>query len=84
MKEYQTVKIQEQKLKKVVCDVCGYVEDQSSENWFLHDRDMISIDHNFGFGGNRDGGNLKVDICENCLFELMKENSIKYRYLDRF
>lgn len=79
MKEYQTVKIDKEELKKVTCDICGYIEDRDPKNWLLYDRDMISIDHDFCYGSSRDGSNLKVDICEDCLFEIIAEKNINHQ-----
>ena len=53
----------ESKLAAVVCNGCG--KNLLVENGFLKE-ECISVHHNFGFFGKRDGQIHLFDLCEDC------------------
>jgi hypothetical protein len=53
-------------MKKIFCDSCE-IE--------INNNDYVSISHQFGYGSQRDGDHVEIDLCENCLDQL--ETSIK-------
>ena len=53
-------------MKKVFCDSCE-IE--------INHNNYVSILHQFGYGSQRDGDRVEIDLCENCLERL--ETNIK-------
>jgi len=53
-------------MKKIFCDSCE-IE--------INHNNYVSISHQFGYGSQRDGDRVEIDLCENCLERL--ETNIK-------
>jgi hypothetical protein len=51
-------------MKKVFCDSCEIEIDRD---------DYVSISYQFGYGSQRDGDQVEIDLCENCL-DLLETN----------
>lgn len=75
MREFVTRQKEEKLLSKLICDRCGNEEIILQ----LDTSYLIEFDHHFGFGSKYDMEKIEFDICETCLFEVLKKENIKYR-----
>jgi len=73
MKNYQIIKVNTstKELESIECDKCG-----KTYNVYDIDNNILSFSTNFGYGSDFDGNRISFDLCENCLFELLK--NVKY------
>ena len=68
-------KYKNNKLKWIKCDCCGdKVKSKDCES-----KDFITIKHHFGYGSYYDTMKLDVDLCEECLFDMLNDNDVDYR-----
>jgi len=58
-----------------VCDRC--------ERDIKDFEELVEIRHEFGYGTHRDGDYFEVDICEDCILEVLKNSYVKVRYFKK-
>lgn len=51
-------------MKRITCDSC---------NNEINTESVISISHTFGYGSQRDGDQIEIDLCEDC-FDKLERN----------
>ena len=69
-KETKTVHI----ATKIICDKCKATEEIGKLNTDY----VIEFNHNFGYGSSHDLQTLKFDLCEKCLFDILRKENINY------
>lgn len=79
MKHLQTTIIQSQQIVAITCDICKTTFELKSTKLDL--AEFIHISHEFGYGSKffSDGAKLEMDICEECMFTIVKSNNIKLK-----
>lgn len=65
MKTFKPKKIVQNVLTKVVCDACKKSLD-------LEFQPYTTINHKFVFSSDIDGMTVEIDLCEDCLVDLME------------
>ncbi len=83
MKTLKEVERTIEEVDMITCDCCGYEQKEGPQHWITCDRDMISTHHMFGYGSSNDQSTLDFDICEECLFDMLKKSNVNYRLLER-
>ena len=77
MRKYKTVKIEEEKLSKVICDFCKEEIDKNLVEYEGFGKVQIG----FGYGSDYDGAVYTGDICDDCFGKFFKDKLIENRYL---
>jgi hypothetical protein len=82
MREYKDVQVIAQADKKVTCNKCGkvYIYTDNNVNNIINSNLFQNIKLNFGFGSMYDGSYVEIDLCENCIIELI--NSCKHNPME--
>ena len=75
MKKFKKKRVQQEVLVKTTCDRCGKVKKEG--DW--HTPDLLSFRQSFGYGSDYDQDEISFDLCEKCLFEMLKDSGVKYR-----
>ena len=79
MKKLKTIEVPENVIENITCDKCGKV----SEDGFIPYIHTISID--WGYGSKFDTEKWEIDLCENCLVQMLENSKIKIeRAYDEF
>lgn len=78
MKHFQTTTIQTQQISAITCDICKTTFELNNQT----ESDLaefVHISHEFGYESKffSDGAKLEMDICEACMFAIVKSNNIK-------
>ena len=71
MKTFDKVEKIVSELSYTTCDKCSLVIPAKEL-----DKEIVNIEHTFGFGSNQDGTKISFDICEDCFMEMI--NGISY------
>lgn len=75
MREYKIEATTVKNLTGLECDKC-----KAKEIIYELGTDYVAeFSHRFGYGSKHDMKKLDFDLCEKCLFEMLKENDVKYR-----
>ena len=78
MKKFKIKKIEQEILKKTICDRCG--QTHSANDWY--GPEILSFKQNFGYGSKYDQDVIDFDLCEECLFSILVNSGVDYRMKD--
>jgi len=69
MKTYKSIKVKEliNKVSSITCDKCKKTD--TDEDW----SNITTIDINFGFGSKFDTEQWTMDLCDDCIEELLSD-----------
>ncbi len=76
MQVYKTILIEEKKIDKVFCNMCG---DEIEEISNGRKKDFLHIEKTWGYGSEMDGESHSIDLCEKCYKEIIEKCKMNVR-----